>query len=76
MNEEWRERAACRGMDTEAFFPAQGEHHLAREARNICAPCPVRKECLQYAIDQRIREGVFGGMTENDRRRGRRKRAS
>jgi WhiB family redox-sensing transcriptional regulator len=62
----WRERAACRGADLGLFFPGRGEP--AEPARRICASCPVRQPCLDYAISRAITHGIWGGLTERDRR--------
>jgi WhiB family redox-sensing transcriptional regulator len=62
----WRELAACRGIDLEMFFPGRGES--AGPARRVCAACPVRQPCLDYAISNRIVHGVWGGLTERERR--------
>jgi WhiB family redox-sensing transcriptional regulator len=62
----WRELAACRGSDLEVFFPERGES--AEPARRVCAACPVRQACLDYAITNRIAYGVWGGLTERERR--------
>ena len=62
----WRERAACRGADLQVFFPAPGES--AEPARQICAGCPVREPCLEYALSHGITHGIWGGLTERDRR--------
>jgi len=62
----WRELAACRGADLDVFFPERGES--ARPARQVCAACPVRQPCLDYAITNRITYGVWGGLTERERR--------
>ena len=62
----WRELAACRGSDLEMFFPGRGES--AGPARQVCAACPVRQPCLDYAITNRIAYGVWGGLTERERR--------
>jgi len=62
----WRELAACRGSDLEVFFPGRGES--AGPARRVCAACPVRQACLDYAISNRIAYGVWGGLTERERR--------
>jgi len=63
----WRKRAACRGIDPEVFFPASDED--AEEAKAICGMCPVRQTCLEHALANREREGVWGGATERERRR-------
>ena len=62
----WRELAACRGTDLEVFFPERGES--AGPARQVCAACPVRQPCLDYAITNRITHGIWGGLTERERR--------
>ncbi len=67
----WREDAACRGVDTDVFFPATDEE--AEEAKAICASCPVREECLEFALQTRQEDGVWGGLTETERRRLRRR---
>jgi len=67
MNLSWRQRAACRGVDPDAFYPASEEE--ADVAKAICAQCPVREACLEYALANRERDGVWGGATERERRR-------
>ena len=62
----WRELAACRGADLEVFFPGRGES--AGPARRVCEGCPVRQPCLDYAITNRITHGIWGGLTERERR--------
>ena len=62
----WRELAACRGTDLGLFFPERGES--AGPARQVCAACPVRQPCLDYAITNRITDGIWGGLTERERR--------
>jgi WhiB family redox-sensing transcriptional regulator len=62
----WRELAACRSFDLEVFFPERGES--AEPARQVCAACPVRQPCLDYAISNRITHGIWGGLTERERR--------
>ncbi|MGB9112001.1 MAG: WhiB family transcriptional regulator [Acidimicrobiales bacterium] len=67
MTVNWRKRSACRGLDPEIFYPATDEE--ADEAKAICAICPVRQMCLEHALAAREREGVWGGLTERERRR-------
>ena len=67
MNLAWRQRSACRGVDPDIFYPATDEE--ADEAKAICAVCPVREACLEYALANRERDGVWGGATERERRR-------
>ena len=62
----WREQAACRGADLEVFFPERGES--ADPARQVCAACPVRQPCLDYAVTNRIVHGIWGGLTGRERR--------
>jgi WhiB family transcriptional regulator, redox-sensing transcriptional regulator len=61
-----RELAACHGTDLDVFFPGRGES--AEPARQVCAGCPVRQPCLDYAISNRIAYGIWGGLTERERR--------
>ena len=67
MNLSWRNRAACRGVDPDIFFPVSDED--AVQAKAICAECPVREACLEWALATRERDGVWGGATERERRR-------
>ena len=62
----WRERAACRGANLDLFFPGRGEP--AEPARQVCAECPVRQWCLEFAISNRIAYGIWGGLTGRERR--------
>jgi WhiB family transcriptional regulator, redox-sensing transcriptional regulator len=62
----WRELAACRDTDLDVFFPESGES--AEPARQVCARCPVRQPCLDYAISNRIAYGIWGGLTGRERR--------
>lgn len=69
---DWRLEAACRGMDANVFFPDSEED--AGPARAVCAGCPVRDECLEFALATRQMDGIWGGLTETERRRVRRRR--
>jgi WhiB family redox-sensing transcriptional regulator len=62
---DWRGLAACRDKDPETFFPQTG-HSAA--AKLVCAACPVTAECLRLALGTGSRYGVWGGMTEAERR--------
>jgi WhiB family transcriptional regulator, redox-sensing transcriptional regulator len=67
----WRDLAACRTVDPELFFPSTGADSAAtqiEEAKRVCAACPVREACRDWALRQRERYGIYGGMTENERR--------
>lgn len=69
---DWRHRAACRDEDPELFFPISDMGPGARqaaEAKAVCARCPVREQCLRYALDNGLDHGVFGGTTELERRK-------
>lgn len=73
---EWMSDAACKGMDQTLFFPPKGGDMRASTAvKAICESCPVRVECLDFALDTGIKFGVWGGTSERDRRRIRRQRA-
>jgi WhiB family redox-sensing transcriptional regulator len=63
----WRQKAACRGVDPDIFYPMSDED--AEEARAVCEGCQVRKACLEWALTHREHEGVWGGATERERRR-------
>ena len=62
----WRQQAACHGTDLNLFYPERGES--AGPARQVCARCPVRQPCLEYALSNRITSGIWGGLTERERR--------
>jgi WhiB family redox-sensing transcriptional regulator len=70
---EWQERALCAQTDPEAFFPEKGGS--TREAKRICQGCDVRAECLDYALAHDERFGIWGGLSERERRRLRREAA-
>jgi len=63
----WAARSECRGEDPTIFFPGTDDDPAIGLA--ICARCPVRQECLEYAIEARERYGIWGGTTERQRRR-------
>jgi WhiB family transcriptional regulator, redox-sensing transcriptional regulator len=65
--QDWQERALCAQTDPEAFFPEKGGS--TREAKRICAGCEVRAECLEYALAFDERFGIWGGLSERERRR-------
>src|SRR5215212_973690 len=62
--DDWTLRAKCRGME-DALFPEASDQ---KRAKLVCSGCPVRLECLSEALDHRIEWGVWGGMTERERR--------
>ena len=63
----WQERALCAQTDPEAFFPEKGGS--TREAKRVCMACEVRAECLEYALAKDERFGIWGGLSERERRR-------
>ncbi len=67
MDLNWRSKGACRGLDPEIFYPASDEE--AGPAKDVCGACNVRQQCLEFALVNREREGVWGGATEKERRR-------
>ena len=71
---KWTARAACIGTDTEIFYPVTPDEEA--EALSICATCPVRAQCLDYAVRNREPYGIWGGTTPDQRRRIRRARAA
>ena len=62
---KWHEAAACKDYECELFFPLYVRD--ATPALRICGMCPVRPECLAWALDKDIRHGVWGGTTEQER---------
>ena len=69
--QSWQERALCAETDPEAFFPEKGGS--TREAKKICTGCEVKAECLEYALSNDERFGIWGGLSERERRRLRRR---
>lgn len=67
LEETWQERALCAQTDPEAFFPEKGGS--TREAKRICSGCEVKPECLEYALHKDERFGIWGGLSERERRR-------
>ncbi|MGQ4494137.1 WhiB family transcriptional regulator [Dermabacteraceae bacterium P13115] len=63
----WQERALCAQTDPEAFFPEKGGS--TREAKRVCVSCEVRAECLEYALAHDERFGIWGGLSERERRK-------
>lgn len=76
MGTEWQQRAACRDEDPELFFPVSemgpGARQV-RQAKRICASCPVQAECLAYAQRNGLDFGIFGGATPEERRKTQRR---
>jgi len=63
----WQERSLCAQTDPEAFFPEKGGS--TREAKKVCVGCEVRSECLEYALANDERFGIWGGLSERERRK-------
>ena len=66
-NSGWQERALCAQTDPEAFFPEKGGS--TREAKKVCLTCEVRDDCLEYALMNDERFGIWGGLSERERRK-------
>ncbi len=64
--------AACMGLDPDLFFPERGQS--LREAKEVCAECAVREDCLEHALTHFEKTGVWGGRSERERRRMRQER--
>lgn len=64
---DWHEQALCKdGLDPDAYFRGgEGQVYV----KNRCRPCPVRRECMNYALDHYIEDGIWGGLTAHERRR-------
>lgn len=83
LDDEWRKDAACRSVDPDVFFPQstttgrsakidiQGQTEAAKA---ICSTCPVRPDCLEFALTTNQEAGIWGGLDEEERRKLRRKR--
>ncbi|MGH3850667.1 MAG: WhiB family transcriptional regulator [Pseudonocardiaceae bacterium] len=67
----WRDNAACRDADVSIFFPEPDGD--SAPAKAICAVCPVKSHCLDFALASRQDDGVWGGLDEAERRRRRRR---
>jgi WhiB family redox-sensing transcriptional regulator len=69
----WQRSANCMGVDPDLFFPERGGS--TREAKEVCRGCVVREDCLDFALDNGEKFGIWGGMSERERRRIRRRRS-
>jgi WhiB family redox-sensing transcriptional regulator len=69
----WQAQANCMGVDPDLFFPERGAS--TREAKEVCRGCVVREDCLEYALVNAEKFGIWGGLSERERRRIRRRRA-
>ena len=67
---DWQKAGACVGRGTTLFFPPRGtSRERILEAKNVCAGCPIKQKCLDYALYHGDRHGIWGGTTEFERRR-------
>jgi WhiB family redox-sensing transcriptional regulator len=67
--QNWRATGLCKGSDALVFYPPSEDDSLAEEAKTICSMCAVRQPCLEFALTTREKHGVWGGLTERERRR-------
>ena len=65
--QDWKEQAACKGMDRSIFFPALGYNQHSKVAIKICKTCPVKQRCTEFAINNKIAFGIWGGLNPNQR---------
>lgn len=70
---DWQDYANCLGVDPDLFFPERGAS--TKEAKEVCQSCVVREQCLEFALVNSEKFGIWGGMSERERRRIRRSRA-
>lgn len=68
----WKKEANCLGIDPDLFFPERGVS--SAQAKNVCLRCVVKEECLEYALQNGEKFGIWGGMSERERRVLRRER--
>jgi len=73
LDTDWKDSSNCLGVDPDLFFPERGAS--TREAKEVCRGCIVREDCLEYALMNGEKFGIWGGMSERERRRIRRQRA-
>lgn len=69
---DWIDEAVCLGVNPNLFYPERGES--TREAKQVCASCPVQRECLEYAVQNVEKFGIWGMMSERERRKVRKMR--
>ena len=72
IEENWQDDANCLGVDTNLFYPERGAS--TREAKEVCRGCVVRADCLEFALQNGEKFGIWGGLTERERKRIRRQR--
>lgn len=64
---EWVNDALCLQVDPEIFFPENRDYATTNTAKTICGKCPVRTDCLAYALETHTRDGIWGGLTPDER---------
>lgn len=64
-NDEWRKQAECKGVTTAEFF--SDSRVVINRVKSMCKVCPVKKECLEFALNNEIMFGIYGGMTPKER---------
>ena len=69
MSTHWMSDGTCATTDPELWFPELDSLWRVREAKNICEKCPVKKECLEYALVNGFKEGIWGGLSPAERNR-------
>ena len=67
--EPWMDDAVCAQADPEVWFPVKGAHGTAKRAKAVCRGCPAVDACLQYALKNGCREGIWGGLSPKERQR-------
>lgn len=72
----WHDDAACRDFHDDTMFPDRGDHPAVAYAKRVCRGCPVRRDCLNDALDRRDEHGVRGGLDPTERRALLRRRAA
>jgi WhiB family redox-sensing transcriptional regulator len=75
MTADWRPLAACRSHDPNLWFPERGQSDHVRQAKAICASCPVREQCLEQAIADGETVGIWGGLSGREMKAERKRRA-
>ena len=71
LSDEWWDLAACRHAEPELFFPisaTSASRPTVERAKRVCGSCPVQSQCLSYALRHRQEQGIWGGLTEDERR--------
>jgi WhiB family transcriptional regulator, redox-sensing transcriptional regulator len=67
--QEWMADANCLDSDPEIFYPNKGAKTKCRQAKQICDACPVKQQCLRYAVKRHEEWGIWGGLTATERRK-------